>query len=185
LYRIGFVEPCTPCSRWWQVGAAGAEPPHPIRIFGSSLLLHKKHAGDLALSQGATPGAVGVGGGTTGAGLWAAGSHPTGIRAPLSTPGGAPDRLPDDLREDWNDKKALNAGPRACAPLSAPVGHIDTPSASNVPVVVALPPGLAGPAAEPKAAPAAPAAGAPAAAGAKAAPDAPHAAPADAGPPPG
>ena len=50
----------------------------------------------------------------------------------------APACLPDDLREDWNDKEALKAGPRGCVLckagprecplLSAPVGHVDTPS---------------------------------------------------------
>ena len=36
----------------------------------------------------------------------------------------APARLPDDLREIWNDKEALKAG-------------VDTPSRSNEPIVVA------------------------------------------------
>ena len=50
----------------------------------------------------------------------------------------APAGLPDDLREDWDDKEALKtgprgcvlckAGPRECPLLSAPVGHVDTPS---------------------------------------------------------
>ena len=50
----------------------------------------------------------------------------------------APACLPDDLREDWDDKEALKtgprgcvlckAGPRECPLLSAPVGHVDTPS---------------------------------------------------------
>ena len=76
----------------------------------------------------------------------------------------APAGLPDDLREDWNDKAALKAGPRVCAPkvLSDPVGHIDTPSQSNKPIVLSLPPGLpeAEPAAGHQAVPAARAAGA-------------------------
>ena len=76
----------------------------------------------------------------------------------------APAGLPDDLREDWNDKAALKAGPRVCAPkvLSDPVGHIDTPSQSNEPIVLSLPPGLpeAEPAAGHQAVPAARAAGA-------------------------
>ena len=29
----------------------------------------------------------------------------------------APARLPDDLREIWNDKEALKAGPRGCQPI--------------------------------------------------------------------
>ena len=84
----------------------------------------------------------------------------------------APAGLPDDLREDWDDKEALKAGPRGCVLckagprecplLSAPVGHIDTPSQSNEPIFVALPPGLhqAEPAAGHQAVPVARAAGA-------------------------
>ena len=49
----------------------------------------------------------------------------------------APARLPDDLREIWNDKEALKAGPRGCPLQSAPFGHVDTPIRSNEPIVVA------------------------------------------------
>ena len=49
----------------------------------------------------------------------------------------APARLPDDLREIWNDKEALKAGPRGCPLQSAPYGHVDTPIRSNEPIVVA------------------------------------------------
>ena len=105
----------------------------------------------------------------------------------------APAGLPDDLREDWNDKAALKAGPRVCAPkvLSDPVGHIDTPYQSNEPIVLSLPPGLPEPelAAGHQAVPAARAAGAGCqpAAGAGCQPVAsarPHPAPVAAGPSP-
>ena len=105
----------------------------------------------------------------------------------------APAGLPDDLREDWNDKAALKAGPRVCAPkvLSDPVGHIDTPCQSNEPIVLSLPPGFpeAEPAAGHQAVPAARAAGAGCqpAAGAGCQPVAsarPHPAPVAAGPSP-
>ena len=85
----------------------------------------------------------------------------------------APACLPDDLRAIWNDKEALKAEPAAghqAVPAARAAGagcqpaavQAASPSQSNEPIVVALPPGLpqAEPAAGHQAAPAARAAGA-------------------------
>ena len=41
----------------------------------------------------------------------------------------APARLPDDLREIWNDKAALKAGPRECPQAEPAAGHQAVPAA--------------------------------------------------------